>query len=134
MLSVVKSVANLKQDFTGVQVVRSTEGETVIQQHAAVCDINPLKVYRQSLAKTLADGQVKRCVRLKVVTRSIGIPVGEARRVVNICRRVTPPGKVVLPTNVQGIPLVVIEQSVTIAEREVGQAAIDVSETEGQLV
>jgi hypothetical protein len=52
--SVVKSVANLDKDFAGIQIVCSAEGEAVIQQNAAVCDIHPLNVYGEVLAEALA--------------------------------------------------------------------------------
>src|ERR1700730_11272264 len=46
--SVMKPVANLDQDFAGIQIMRSTKGEAVIQENAAVCDVYALNVYRKA--------------------------------------------------------------------------------------
>ena len=55
-LSVVKAVAHLGENFPRIQIVRAAKGEAVIQQHAAVCDVDALKVEREILAKVLAEG------------------------------------------------------------------------------
>ena len=59
---VVETVTNLDQDFTRVQVVRPAESEAVIQQDAAICDVDPLDVYGEIFAEAFADREVKGCV------------------------------------------------------------------------
>jgi hypothetical protein len=82
--SVVKPVANLRVDFAWVQVVCSAEGETVVEQNAAVGDVDALQVDGESFSETLAESKVKSSVGLEMVARDIRIAVGESRSVVDV--------------------------------------------------
>src|SRR5271168_2146087 len=135
LFSVVETVANLGDDLARIQKVRASERETVIEEHAAVGDVDPLHVDGETFPKALADSKIKRRVRLEVV---IGvrrrIAIGEAGSVVDVCGNVAAPGQRVLPAEVQRVALVVIEQAEAVAERKVGKPAVDVAEAEGQLI
>ena len=57
--SVVKAVANLGVDFAGIEEVGSAEGETVVEEDAAVGDVDGVDVDGEAFAKTFAEGQVE---------------------------------------------------------------------------
>ena len=65
--SIVEAVAHLDEDFPRIQIVRSTEGEAVVQQHAAIGDVDALYVHREPFAKTLAERKIERGVRLQMI-------------------------------------------------------------------
>ena len=132
--SVLKSVANLDKDFAGIQIVRSAKGETVIQQNAAVRDVDALNTQGKALAKVLADGEVECRVRLEMVPRDGWVAIREARSVVNVSRCVASPGQRVLSADVQRVPLIMVEQFEAVSKGEVSEAAINVAETERQLI
>src|ERR1700688_1394206 len=117
--SVMKPVANLDKNFPGIQIVRSAKGEAVIQQNAAVCDVDTLNTCGKTLPKILADGEVERGVRLEMVARDRRIPIREPRGIVNVSRCIASPGQRELSANVQRVSLVMIEQFETVAEREI---------------
>ena len=75
-----KAVAQLNEDFARIEIVRAAEGEAVVEQHAAVGDVDGLKIDGEALAKLPAERQIKGCVRLKMVAGSHlrRIAVGEA--------------------------------------------------------
>jgi hypothetical protein len=79
-----KTVANLDVDFARVQVVSSAEGEAVVEQDAAVGDIDGLQVYGEFVAKLFAERKVKGGVRLEMIAGDTRIAVGESRRVVDV--------------------------------------------------
>src|SRR5690349_351195 len=62
------------------------------------------------------------------------IAVGEAGCIGDVARSVGIPRQGVLRAHMQSVPLVVIEEAKSIAERKVGQPAIDVSKTESELI
>ena len=130
--SVVKTVAQLDKNLARIQEVGAAESKTVVEQHAAIGDVETLNVHGKFLAKALADGEVERCVRLKVAWRRA--PVGEAGGIGDVGRSEGMEWEIVMRAEVQGIALVVIEEFETVAEGEVCQAAVDVAEGEGELV
>src|SRR6059036_2203873 len=84
--SVVKTIAQLDEKFARIEIVRSAEGEAVVEEHAAVGDVDGLEVDGEALSELLAERQIKRCVRLKVIAASHlwCFTVGEARGVGNV--------------------------------------------------
>ena len=50
-----KAVANLDEDFAGVDVVRATESEAVVEKHAAIGDVDGLQICRKPFAELFAD-------------------------------------------------------------------------------
>src|SRR5271170_5056951 len=60
--------------------------------------------------------------------------VGEARAVVHVRGSVIVPRQSVLPADVQGVALIVVQQAEAVAERKIGKAAIDVAESQSQLI
>src|SRR6266852_8159712 len=135
-VSVVKAVAHLHEDFPRVQEVRSPKRKTVVQQDPPVGHVDPLDVHGEPFAETLPSRKVKRRVRLQVLA-GIGrrrAAVGKARGVGHVGRSVGPPRQVVLRADVQGIPLVMIEQPESIPKAEIRKAPVDVPEPERQLI
>jgi hypothetical protein len=57
--SVMKPVANLDNDFARIQIVRSAKGEAVVQQNAAICDVDPLNVHGKAFAEALPSERSK---------------------------------------------------------------------------
>ena len=112
----------------------SAEGEAVIQQNAAVCDVYALNIDGKPLAKVLADGEVERRVRLQMVARDGWIAIREARGVVDVSRCIAPPGQRELSADVQRVSLIVVEQLETVAKGEIGETAVDVAKTKGKLI
>lgn len=62
----------------------SAKGEAVIQQNAAICDVYPLNVHRKAFAEALAEREVERGVRLKVIAENGRIAVCKPRGVIDI--------------------------------------------------
>jgi len=50
-----ETVANLDVEFARVQVVSSAEGKAVVEQDAAIGDVQRLNVYRELLTETLSE-------------------------------------------------------------------------------
>lgn len=65
-----KAIARLDEDFARFEKMRATEGEAIVEQHAAIGDVDGLQIDRQALAELLAEREVKRSVRLKVIAGS----------------------------------------------------------------
>src|SRR3979490_2689512 len=77
--SIVETIAQLDKDFSRIEKMRAPEGETVVEEDAAVGDIDGLQVSGESFAKTLAERKVKRGMRLEMIAGDIRIAVGESR-------------------------------------------------------
>src|ERR1700761_5947226 len=63
-----------------------------------------------------------------------GIAVGKSRSVVDVRRDERPPRQRPLPSDVQRVPLVVIEQTEAVTKRKIGKAAVDVAESKRELI
>ena len=131
-----KSVANLDKNFAGIQKVRSAKGEAVIQQNAAVCHVDTLHIYGNSLAKILADGEIERGVRLEMIAGNIRIAIGESRSIVDIRREISAPRQRVLPPKMQRISLVVVEKEISgrRVRASTNESAHDAAAAERQLI
>src|SRR2546429_5501493 len=88
--SIVKAIAQLDEHFARLEKVRAAEGEAVVEQHAAIGDVDGLQIDGEALAELLAEREIKRGVRLKMVARSHWrlAAVGEAGSVVDVGGRV----------------------------------------------
>ena len=64
-----ETIAQLDEDFARVEVVRAAEGETVVEQHAAVSNIHGLQIDGKALTEVFAERQIKGGVRLEMVSR-----------------------------------------------------------------
>jgi len=115
-----KTVANLDVDFARVQVVSSAESKTVVEQDAAIGNVDGLQVGGEFVAELLAERKVKGGVRLQVAWWRTAI--GESGRVIDVRRGVGAPGERVLAAKVQRIALVVVEGE--ISRRRNGQSPI----------
>ena len=129
-----KTVANLDVEFARVQVVGAAEGKAVVEQDAAIGDVQRLNVYRELLAETLSQRKVKCGVRLEMIAGDQGVAVGEAGGVVDVGRSVGMEWEIVARAEMQGVALVVIEKGKAVTKSEVGEAAVDISKSEGELV
>ncbi len=77
--SVVKVVANLHEDFSRIQKVRSAEGEAVVEQDAPIGDVDAVHADGELFTELLAQRQIERRVRLEmVVGYGGGVAVREA--------------------------------------------------------
>ena len=70
-----KTVANLDVGFARVQVVSSAESKTVVEQNAAIGNVDGLHIGGESLAKLLTERKVKRGVRLEMIARNRWIAI-----------------------------------------------------------
>jgi hypothetical protein len=127
-----ETIAHLGVNLAGIDVVGSAKGETVIQENAAVGYIGCGQRDGKALPETLAEGQVKR--RMAWQMRGRRRAVGETRSIVDIGGGVTPPWQVHNSTHMQSVSLIVVERSKTIAKGKIGETAVDVAETESQLI
>src|SRR5262249_40028283 len=69
-----------------------------------------------------------------MVARDGWVAVGEARSIVNVSRCIASPRQSVLTADVQRVPLVVVKKLEALANGEVRESAVDVSETKRKLV
>lgn len=129
-----KTVAHLRVEFARVQVVSSAESKTIVEQDAAVGDVQGLNVYGKLLTKTLSQREIKCGVRLEMITADHGVAVGEAGGVVDVGRSVGMEWEIVPRAQVQGVALVVIEEAEAVTKGKVGETTIDVAKGEGELV
>ena len=129
-----ETVAQLDKNFSRIQVVRASKGKAVVEQHAAIDDVQNLNVQREALTETLPEREVKGRMRFKMIAGERGVAVGEARGVVNIGRRVRMERHFVACAEVQRVALVMVEQREAVAEGEISQAAVDVAEGESELI
>lgn len=81
-MSVVETIAHLDKDFAWVHVMRAAEGEAVIEQDAAIGDVQTSDTERKPFAEVFAKRQVKGRVSRQVAGRRIS--VCESRAVVNV--------------------------------------------------
>ena len=79
-----ETIAQLHENFARIQVVRSAERKAVVEQDAAVGDVDALQVDGESFAETLAQRKIKRGVGLEMIPGDILIAVGESRSVVDV--------------------------------------------------
>src|SRR6266851_1007957 len=82
--SVVETIAQLDKDFPRIQEVGAAESETVVEQDAAVGDVDGLQVGGEFFAETFAERKVKSGVRLEMIAGDIRIAVGESRSVIDV--------------------------------------------------
>ena len=91
--SVVETIAQLDEYFARVEVVRAAEGEAVVEEDAAVGDVDNLEVCGEAFAEILAERKIKGSVGLEMAVGIGGkIPVGEAGGVGNVSGGVGMPG------------------------------------------
>ena len=131
-----KAIAQLDEHFARLEKVRAAEGEAVVEQHAAIGDVDGLQIDGEALAELLAEREIKRGVRLKMVARSHWrlAAVGEAGSVVDVGGRVSLPRQSQLTTEVQRVALIVVQQAATAAKRKIRKAAVDATAAECELI
>src|SRR5580704_15842359 len=127
-----KMVSNLRINLARIVPMRSAKSETVVQQQPTIGHIRATHGERESLAKILAQCQVKG--RMAWQMRGRRVAVGKSRAVVDIGRSITMPRQIHEPANMQSVELIVVERAETIAEGKVGQAAVDIAEPKSHLV
>ena len=130
-----KAVANLRVEFAWVQVVCSAERKTIVEKNATVGDVDAVNIHGKAFAKTFAEREVEGCVSRQMCgSTRYGASVREARGVVHVRGSIGAPWKAVLSAEVQRVALVVVEELKAIAKREIGEAAVDVAESKGELI
>ena len=129
-----KTVANLDVEFARIQIVSSAESKTVVEENAAIGDVQGLNVYGEPLTETLSQREVKCGVRLEMIAGDQGVAVGEAGGVVDVGRSVGMEWEIVARAEVQGVALVVIEELEAVTKGKVGESTVDVAKGEGQLI
>src|SRR5260370_40061310 len=82
--SIVETVAQLHKKFARIQVVGAAEGEAVVEEDAAVGDVDRLQVDGEFVAELLAERNVEGGVRLQVAWWRTA--VGESGRVIHVRR------------------------------------------------
>jgi hypothetical protein len=53
--SIVKAIAQLDENFARFEKVRAAEGEAVVEQHAAIGDVDGLQIDGEALAELFAE-------------------------------------------------------------------------------
>src|SRR5215472_752272 len=134
--SVVEAVAQLDENLARVDVMRAAEGEAVVEQHAAVGDVEGLHNGGESLTKTPAKREIKCGVRLEMVARRNlrGATVGEARGVGYVCVCRNMPRQRELAAEVKRVALIVVEKTAAAAKGEICEATVDAAAAESQLI
>src|SRR5216684_7106519 len=71
--SVVETITQLDKNFARIQVVGAAKGKAVVEEDAAVGDVDALQVDGKPFAETLADRKVESGVRLQVAWRRTAV-------------------------------------------------------------
>ena len=89
-----EAVAQLDKDFARFEVVGAAEREAIVEQHAAVDNVEGLEIDGKALAKFLANRKIKRGVGLEMIARSHRrlVAIGEAGGVGDVGRSIGVPG------------------------------------------
>lgn len=88
-----ESVAEFHVDLAGVVVMEAAEGDAVVYKQAAIGDVQRVRGDGEAFAETFAQREIERGMPRQIEIRhrrSAGraeIAIGEARAIVNICRR-----------------------------------------------
>ena len=61
-----ETIAHLDEEFAGIQVVGAAEGETVVEEDAAVGEVDGLNVQGEAFAETFSEREVDSGVWLEV--------------------------------------------------------------------
>ncbi len=69
-----------------------------------------------------------------MVARDGWVAVREPRGIVNVSRRIAPPGERVPSADVQRVPLIMVKKLEAVAKRKIREAAVNVPETLGELI
>src|SRR5689334_7308795 len=109
--SVMKLVAEFDVDLARIVVMKSAEGQAVVNQKMTVRNVQCIYGDREFLAEVLAQRKIDRGVSRKVWVRelSVGRSIRECRAVVDIRRREQSPWKVCIETYIQRVSLIVIK-------------------------
>src|SRR6266404_3585165 len=110
----------------------AAEGKAVVEQDAAIGDIDALHVDGESLAELLPEREVEGGVRLQMAWGRTA--VGKTRSVIDVRRGVGMEWQIVTRAEMQGVALVMIEKTETVTKGKVSEASIDISKREGELV
>src|SRR5580704_17069987 len=132
--SVVKVVANLHENFPRIQKVRSAKGEAVVEQQAAIRDVDATHADGELFTELLAERQIERRVRLEMVARDGWVAIREPRGVIDVGGSIRVPGQRVIAPDMQCVALVMIKQLKAVTEREIRQAPVDISKTQRQMI
>lgn len=116
--------------------MRPAKRKAVVQQNAPIRDVDALHVDAELFPEAFPQCEIKRRVRLEMVSRIrwSWIAVREARRIVNVRRSIRIPRQSVLSAEMQSVALVVVEKTEAITKGKIRQTAIDITETERQLI
>jgi len=82
--SIMKSVPDLDQDLSWIQVMRPAKSEAVVQKNSPVRNVETLGVHRHVFAEVLRKGKIECCVRLEMISGNRRITVSKARAVIDI--------------------------------------------------
>src|ERR1041384_1887886 len=134
--SIVEAVAELDEDFARFKVVSAAESEAIVEQHAAVGNVEGLKIDGKALAKFLAKRKIKGGVRLEMIARSHRRPVaiGEAGGVRDVGGSIRVPRESEFAAQGQRVTLGGVEEPATAAEGKIGEAAVDTATAESELI
>src|SRR3984957_10679383 len=130
-----KVIPHLHKQLPRIQKMRPAKRKAVVQQNTAVRNVHPVQAHRKSLAERFAQRHVKRCVTwLMDISSRRRISVRKSRRIVDIRREKRSPRQCPLPAHVQRVALVVVKQSKPVAQRKIRQPAVDIPESERELI
>ena len=68
-----ETVAQLGKDFAGIQEMRSAEGKAIVEQNAAVGDVEGAQGDGKPFAKLFAESEVKGGVPREMIGRRIAV-------------------------------------------------------------
>jgi hypothetical protein len=103
-----KTVAEFGVDSPGIVVVEAAEGQAVVQQDAAIRDIERVQAHDLFLSKDFPEGNIKRRVRRQVVSRALRVrhATGDARAIICVERGERLPGKICVEAQAKRVSLV----------------------------
>ena len=64
--SIMEAVAELEEDLARVEIVGAAEGEAVVEEHAAVGDVDGLEIDGEALTEVFSEREIKRGMRLEM--------------------------------------------------------------------
>ena len=132
-----EAVAQLEKHLARLKEVRAAEGETVVQQHAAVGDVCGLKIDGKALAEVLAERKIESGVTWQVIGAARDGAAGrKAGSIIDVGRGIAAPGQTELAADMKRVALIVVQETETWRRRGAGfnESAGDTTETQSQLI
>jgi len=109
---VVEAVAELEEDFARVEEMRAAKSEAVVEEHAAVRDVDGLDTGGKTVTETLAQRQIEGGMARQMVGAARDCTAdSEAGGIVDVGGCIAAPRQSELAANMKRVALIVIEET-----------------------